>query len=101
MEEARQHPAVSAEQRLFAAIYHTGSLVLIVSICLQIFRRIDALYPAILAVGASRISLAAWQLVQPACSKTERTPSGLVMTMVVWASTMVLLIWARLYGAGS
>ena len=98
MEEARQHPALTFEQRLFAAIYHVGSLALIVSICLQIFRRIDALYPTILAVGSSRICLAAWQLAQPGCSKTERTPSGLVITMAVWASTMVLLIWARLYG---
>jgi len=98
VEEARQYPALTFEQRLFAIIYHLGSLVLIVSICLQIFRRIDALYPAILAVGASRICLAAWQLAQPDCSKTERTPSGLVITIVVWASTMVLLTWAHLYG---
>jgi hypothetical protein len=101
VEEARQHSAVTAEQRLFAAIYHIGSLVLIVSICLQIFRRIDALYPAILAVGASRIGLALWQLAQPDCSKTERTSTGLAITMVVWISTMVLLIWARWYGAGT
>ena len=101
MEEARQHSALTFEQRLFAAIYHLGSLVLVVSICLQIFRRIDALYPSILAVGVSRIGLAAWQLAEPDCSKTERTPSGLVMTMVVWASTMLLLIWARIYGSGT
>jgi hypothetical protein len=98
VEEARQHPALTFEQRLFAAIYHLGSLALVVSICLQIFRRIDALYPAILAVGSSRMCLALWQLTRPDCSKTERTPSGLVITIVVWASTMVLLIWARLYG---
>jgi hypothetical protein len=91
---------VSATQRLFAAIYHTGSLVLIVSIFLQIFRRVDALYPAILAVGTSRIGLAAWQLAEPDCSRTERTSSGLVATIVVWASTLVLLIWARVYGSG-
>ena len=99
MEEARQHPALTPEQRLFATIYHLGSLVLVVSICLQIFRRIDALYPAILAVGASRIGLAAWQLAQPDCSKVDRTTSGLVTTMVVWASTMALLVWARRWGA--
>ena len=98
MEEARQHPALTFEQQLFSATYHVGSLAIIVSICLQIFRRIDALYPTILAVGSSRICLAAWQLAQPGCSKTGRTPSGLVITMVVWASTMVLLIWTRLYG---
>jgi hypothetical protein len=98
VEEARQNSAVTGGQRIFAAIYHTGSLVLVVSICLQIFRRIDALYPAILAVGASRIGLSLWQMAQPDCSKTERTRSGLMITMVVWASTMVLLIWARHYG---
>ena len=101
MEEARQHPALSFEQGLFATIYHLGSLVLVVSICLQIFWRIDALYPAILGVGASRICLGAWQLAQPDCSKTERTRSGLVTTIVVWASTMVLLVWAHHYGTGS
>lgn len=100
MEEARQHSALTFEQRSFAAVYHLGSLVLVVSILLQIFRRIDALYPAILGVGATRICLAAWQLAQPNCSRTERTHSGLVITMVVWASTMVLLVWARMYGAG-
>ena len=84
---------------MFATIYHLGSLALVVSICLQILRRIDALFPAILAVGSSRICLAAWQLRQPESSKAERTPSGLVMTMVVWATTMVLLVSARLYGA--
>ena len=86
---------------MFASLYHLGSLVLIVSILLQIFRRIDMLYPAILGVGASRICLAAWQVAQPDCSTTERSHSGLVITMVVWASTMVLLVWARWYGAGT
>ena len=91
---------MSNEQRLFAAIYHLGSLILVVSICLQIFRRVDALFPAILGVGASRIGLAAWQLGRPESSRTERTPSGLAITMIVWASTIAILIWARLYGAG-
>jgi len=101
VEEARQHPAVTAEQRLFAAVYHAGSIALVVSICLQIFRRIDALFPTILVVGLSRIGLAAWQMASPECSKTERTHSGLVVTIVVWVSTIILLIWARWYGAGS
>jgi hypothetical protein len=99
VEEARQHSPLTAEQRLFAVIYHLGSLVLVVSICLQIFRRIDALFPSMLAVGASRIALAAWQVVRPYSSTTERTPSGLVMTVIVWTTTLVLLIWARWYGA--
>ena len=101
MEEARQHSALTPEQRLFAAFYHAGSLALVVSICLQIFGRIDALFPTILAVGASRIALALWQLAQPASSRTERTATGLISTMLVWASTMVLLMWARWYGAGA
>jgi hypothetical protein len=101
VEEARQHPALTGEQRFFALIYHIGSIALVVSCCLQIWRRIDALYPAILAVGCSRICLAAWQLAEPRCSKTERTPSGLIATIVVWASTMVILIWARRYGTGT
>ena len=79
-------------------MYHAGSAALIVSCFLQIWRRIDALYPTILAVGCSRVCLAAWQLAQPGCSKTERTSSGLVATIVVWAGTMVILIWARRYG---
>jgi hypothetical protein len=98
VEEARQHSALSFEQWLFAAIYHLGSLALVASIALQIFLRIDALFPALFVVGASRICLAAWQVARPQGSKTERTPSGLVITMVVWAGTMLLLIWARLYG---
>jgi hypothetical protein len=101
LEEARQHSALTAEQRLFVAIYHLGSLALVASICLQIFRRIDALYPTLLVVGASRIGLAAWQAVRPACSNTERTPSGLIATIMVWACTIAVLIWARLYGAGT
>ena len=101
MEEARQHSALTFEQGLFAAIYHFGSLALVVSICLQIFLRVGALYPAILAVGLSRIGLGAWQLAQPDCSTTERTPSGLVTTITVWAITMLLLVWAHHYGAGS
>ena len=101
MEEARQHSALTPEQWLFAAIYHLGSIVLLVSICLQIFWRIDALYPAILGVGLSRIALGAWQMVQPDCSKTDRTPSGLVTTIVVWASTLILLIWAHHYGTST
>ncbi len=92
---------MTREQRLFAWIYHLGSLVLVVSICLQIFRRIDALYPAILGVGATRIGLAAWQLAWPPNSQAERTRSGLVINIIVWGSVMVLLIWARLYGAGT
>ena len=82
-------------------MYHAGSLLLIVSCCLQIFWRLDALYPAILGVGLSRIALATWQVAQPDCSRTERTQSGLVITIVVWASTMFLLIWAHRYGTGT
>jgi hypothetical protein len=92
---------VTAEQRFFASIYHLGSLALVAAICLQIFRRIDALFPALLAVGSSRICLAAWQLAQPDCSKTERTRSGLTVTIFVWVCTIILLIWARVYGAGT
>jgi len=101
VEEARQHSALTPEQRVFAVVYHTGSAALIVAICLQIFRRIDALFPAILVVGATRIGLATWQMLQPNCSRTDRTQSGLVVTIVVWVSTIALLIWARLYGAGT
>jgi hypothetical protein len=100
VEEARQHPALTPEQRLFAAVYHIGSLALVVSCCLQIWRRIDALYPTIIAVGLSRIGLSVWQLVRPESSKTERTSQGLVSNMVVWASAIALLIWARAYGSG-
>ena len=100
MEEARQHSTLAAPQRLFAAIYHVGSLALVVSCCLQIWYRLDALYPTILAVGSSRIGLATWQMARPDCSTTDRTHSGLVATIVVWVSTMVLLIWARRYGSG-
>ena len=99
MEEARQHPALRPEQRLFAAIYHIGSLVLVVSICLQIFRRVDALFPAVIVVGFSRIGLALWQLAQPDCSGTERTPAGLIFNIATWTGAIVLLIWARWYGA--
>jgi hypothetical protein len=101
MEEARKQLSLTFEQRLFAAVYHLGSIILVVSICLQIFRRIDALYPAILGVGASRICLAAWQLAWPADSQTERTRSGLVINIIVWGSVMVLLVWARLYGSST
>jgi hypothetical protein len=90
-----------SQQRLFAIIYHIGSLVLIVAICLQIFRRSDALFPAILGVGASRIGLAAWQMAQPGSSRTERTQPGLVITIIVWATTILILVWARWYGAGT
>ena len=89
------------QQRLFAWIYHLGSLVLIVAICLQIFRRIDALFPAILGVGASRIGLATWQMAQPASSRSERTQPGLVITIIVWVTTILILVWARWYGAGT
>ena len=92
---------MTPQQRLFAVIYHAGSLILIVSCLLQILRRIDALYPSILGVGFSRICLAAWQVARPDCSKTERTHSGLIFNIVTWASAMVLLIWARRYGAGA
>ena len=95
MEEARQHSALTPEQRRFAAIHLLGSLVLVASLIAQMFYRIDALFPAIMGVGISRIGLAAWQLVRPACSKTERTESGLVFNIVAWASTLVLLLWLR------
>jgi hypothetical protein len=101
VEEARQHPALTSEQQLFAAIYHLGSVALVTAICLQIFRRIDALFPTILVVGGTRIVLAAWQMARPDCSRTERTPSGLVINIVTWASAIILLLWARWYGAGS
>jgi len=93
VEEARQHSALTPEQRLFESIYLIGSLVLVAAICLQIFRRVDALYPAILGVGASRILLALWQLAEPGCSKTERTRPGLVFLIAAWASTIAVLIW--------
>ena len=92
---------MSNEQRLFAWIYHLGSIILVVSICLQIFWRMDALFPAILGVGATRIALAAWQLAWPPDAQTDRTRTGLVINIVVWGSVILLLIWARLYGSGT
>ena len=92
---------MTADQRLFAAVYHAGSIALAVSICIQIFRRIDALFPTILVVAVSRICLAAWQLANPVCSKTERSKSGLVGTIGIWVGTIAILIWARKYGAGT
>ena len=101
MEEARQHPALTPEQRLFSAIYLGGWIILSVALCLQMFWRIDALYPAILLVGSTRIILDAWQLSRPKSFNTLRTRSGLVFTMVAWACAVVLVIWARIYGAGT
>ena len=93
MEEARQHPTVTHVWRLFETVYTTGSVVLIAAIVAQAIFRLDALFPALLAVGVSRIGLAAWQLVQPDCSRTARTRGGLIFLIVAWASTIVVLIW--------
>jgi hypothetical protein len=93
VEEARQHSALRLEQRLFESIYLIGSLVLVASVIAQMFWRIDALYPAILGVGCTRICLAAWQLIDPDCSKVSRARPGLVFLIVAWASTITVLIW--------
>ena len=95
MEETRQYSALTAEQRRFATIHLLGSVILVASLIAQMFYRIDALFPAIMGVGISRIGLAAWQLARPACSSTERTESGLVFNIVAWGSTLLLLLWLR------
>jgi len=84
-----------SEQRLFESIYLTGSLVLVASLIAQAFFRIDALFPAIVVVGCSRICLAAWQLARPGCSRISRTRPGLMFLIVAWAGTVVLLIWVH------
>jgi hypothetical protein len=84
---------VTAEQRLFETIYLVGSLILVAAVIAQMFWRIDALYPAILGVGCTRICLAAWQLVVPDCSRTRRTRPGLIFLIVAWGSAMAVLIW--------
>ena len=98
MEEARQHSALSGAQRLFAWIYNAGSLLLVIAIILQMFWRLDALYPTILVVGTTRIVLGLWQLAEPGSSTTQRTQAGLVFSIVVWAGSMILLVWVRLHG---
>lgn len=82
-------------RRMVSSVYHFGSFALVISICLQIVARIDALFPTILAVGASRICLAVWQLARPTCAVTERSVAGLLFSAVVWGSTMILLLWSR------
>jgi hypothetical protein len=84
---------VTTGWRLFETVYVTGSVVLIASITLQALLRIDALFPALLIVGCSRIGLAVWQLARPDCSRTPRTKGGLLFLIVAWASTIVALIW--------
>ena len=93
MEKAHQHPAATRGSGLFETVYTTGSAVLIAAIVAQAVFRLDALFPALLVVGASRIGLAAWQLVRPDCSRTPRTRGGLLFLIVAWASTIVVLIW--------
>jgi hypothetical protein len=95
VEEARQHSALGAEQKLTSAIYLAGSLLLCAAILVQLFLRVDALYPSILTVGCNRIGLAAWQLCRAESFTTDRTPSGLVFNMVAWGSTLAVLIWMR------
>jgi hypothetical protein len=98
VEEARQHPALSVGQRLFAWVYNLGSALLAVALLLQMFWRVDALYPTILLVATTRICLGLWQLSEPDCSTTARTRGGLMFSIMVWAGSIVLLVWVRLHG---
>ena len=93
MEEARQYSALTSDQRVFETVYMTGSIILVTSIIAQMVWRIDALYPAILGVGGTRICLAGWQLFDPHCSKILRTKLSLSFLIVAWITAIAVLIW--------
>ena len=96
MEKARQYSAVAPDERVFAYVYRAGSLVLIAGLSLQALFRIDALFPAIMAVGCTRISLAGWQLLRPGDFRDPPAPFSLLFAVLAWGVTMAMLIWLRL-----
>jgi hypothetical protein len=95
VEEARQHSAVTTEQQLFTLVYRAGLLVLSASLVVQAAFRLDALFPAIIIVGGTRIFLAAWRLLQPRSFSEPVSLIGQLFVIVVWFSAIVLLLWIR------
>ena len=95
MEEARQHSAVATEQRLFTFVYRAGLLALLASLVVQAAFRIDALFPAIIVVGATRILLATWQILQPQYFDRPASLPGQLFVIVTWIGVILLLLWMR------
>ena len=57
--------------------------------------RIDALFPAIILVGGTRILLAAWQLLHPESFERPGSLPAQLFVIGIWIGVIFLLLWMR------
>jgi hypothetical protein len=73
-------------------VYVGGLLLVFVALLLQVLWRIDALLPALVLWGLTRIALSAWQLFQPDVAiGPNPSPGRLSFTIVAWTLVALLI----------
>ena len=84
---------MTAQQRIFAAAYFGGLLILLAGVVLQVLWRFDALLPSLILWGVTRIVLSLWQWSQPEVAVGSNAPRGrLLFTIAAWTLIVALLI---------
>jgi hypothetical protein len=95
VEEARQHPALNAEEWFFATVFIAGPLSLLIGFVLTV-AGYKVMVIALLIHAFSRVTISVWATARPMghiqCGSTRsRTISGLV-----WAVVAAILIWVEI-----
>ena len=94
MEETRQHPALTSEQKLFAVPYFAGPMALLVGISFQLlgFSR-SAIFYGIAGYAATRVVMAIWALARPGV-QTEPVPKRhWILPALFWSFAAAYLLW--------
>ena len=88
---------MTAQQRVFAAAYFGGLLILLGGVALQVLWRFDALVPGLILWGFTRIGLSVWQWLVPEVVFGSIAPKGrLLFTIAAWTLIVVLLVMVEI-----
>ena len=97
MEEARQHPALTSEQRLFAAVFFAGPLSLVLGILMTVAGFRWAIVIAVVFQAASRLTTAIWGIGRPAAQiPPPRSAMRSGLSAFAWVLIAAMVCWSEL-----
>jgi hypothetical protein len=97
VEEARQHPTLTTEKRLFLATFGIGLLSPLVGLALQLGFGGHFLLAGLIGLGMSCVAIEVWQWLRPELSRRRKHKAYAIFSTVVW----VVVITISLFYLGS
>jgi hypothetical protein len=94
MEEARQHSALTHEQRAFAAVFFAGHVAFLSGIVAIIAGYGPGIKLGVIGLAFSKIALAVWAMSRPWAQTALASNFSRVFVAVAWAVIAALLIWS-------